>query len=92
MLEVLHDQALSSVQQEGGGALDSVLEAGALRQLLHFPFSSGHIPLTALKQALLSARVLPSVFPAHWILNELQNAVDSNSLGGIGSEKGETTV
>lgn len=87
MSEVLHDQALSSVQQEGGRVLDSVLEAGALRQLLRFPFS-----LTALKQALLSARVLPSVFPAHWILNELQNAVDSNSLGGIGSEKGETTV
>lgn len=38
------------------------------------------IPLAALKQALLSALVLPSIFPAHWILNELQNAVGSESL------------
>ena len=42
--------------------------------------SSGPIPLAALKQALLSALVLPSIFPAHWILNELQNAVGSDSL------------
>lgn len=42
--------------------------------------SSGSIPLAALKQALLSALVLPSIFPAHWILNELQNAVGSDSL------------
>lgn len=42
--------------------------------------SSGPIPLAALKQALLRALVLPSIFPAHWILNELQNAVGSDSL------------
>lgn len=40
-----------------------------------FPFSFGPIFLAALKQALLSALVLPSIFPAHWILNELQNVL-----------------
>lgn len=55
-------------------------ECGRVSDSVSDSVSSGPIPLAALKQALLSALVLPSIFPAHWILNELQNAVSSDSL------------